>query len=148
VLDEADRLLDTGNQEAIQKLHKKILVKSVRALPLLMPRLLPHSWMAHGLSVFGVRVHQAGRRLQTLLFSATLHDPIIQTLSQQIQVSSPDAIHGPRGLGEHSQLRAEIPDLGGPEGEGCGAGDGTPRSAAGGSQSRQAMDEAGQAAHH
>ena len=43
VLDEADRLLDTGNQEAIQKLHKKILVKSVRALPLLMPLLLPRT---------------------------------------------------------------------------------------------------------
>ena len=57
VLDEADRLLDTGNQEAIQKLHKKILVKSVRALPLLLPRLLPHS--CDGVSVF-VRARPGG----------------------------------------------------------------------------------------
>ena len=49
--------------------------------------------------MFGVCAHQSGRQLQTLLFSATLHDQIIQTLSQQIQVRPPDAIHGPHALG-------------------------------------------------
>eukprot|EP01052_Picozoa_sp_SAG31_P032317 SAG31_NODE_3531_length_4151_cov_2.125864_4_plen_241_part_00 len=54
MLDEADRLLDTGNQEAILKLHQKV-------------------------------ARNPGGRLQTLLFSATLHDPKIKQLSATIQ---------------------------------------------------------------
>ena len=55
VLDEADRLLDTGNREAIMKLFRR----------------LPKSGTG-------------AARLQVLLFSATLHSPEIRTLASQI----------------------------------------------------------------
>jgi ATP-dependent RNA helicase DDX1 len=58
VLDEADRLLDTGNQESIMKLHQRAARN-----------------IANG----------GGGKLQTLLFSATLHDPVIKALSTKIQ---------------------------------------------------------------
>ena len=55
VLDEADRLLDTGNLETILRLHAK----------------LP-------------KVGRTGGRLQTLLFSATLHTPEVRALAERI----------------------------------------------------------------
>lgn len=55
VLDEADRLLDTGNRDTIMKLF--------RQLP---------------------KVGAGANRLQVLLFSATLHSPEIRALSQKI----------------------------------------------------------------
>jgi ATP-dependent RNA helicase DDX1 len=55
VLDEADRLLDTGNREAIMKLFRK----------------LPKSGAG-------------AARLQVLMFSATLHSPEIRALAAQI----------------------------------------------------------------
>ena len=55
VLDEADRLLDTGNQESILSLYAKL------------PKLSP-----------------VGSRLQTLLFSATLHTPEVRSLAERI----------------------------------------------------------------
>ena len=57
VLDEADRLLDTGNLDTILKLHA--------ALP---------------------RQGRTGGRLQTLLFSATLHTPEVRSLAERITV--------------------------------------------------------------
>ena len=55
VLDEADRLLDTGNLEVILRLHAK----------------LP-------------KTGRTGGRLQTLLFSATLHTPEVRALAERI----------------------------------------------------------------
>ena len=57
VLDEADRLLDTGSLDAIRKLHAK----------------LP-------------RRGRGGGRLQTLLFSATLHTAAVKALAEQLTV--------------------------------------------------------------
>jgi ATP-dependent RNA helicase DDX1 len=61
VLDEADRLLDTGNQETILKLHQRC---------------------AQGVAK---PANLGAARLQTLLFSATLHDPVVRALSAKIQ---------------------------------------------------------------
>ena len=55
MLDEADRLLDTGHLDTILKLHAK----------------LPP-------------VGRTGGRLQTLLFSATLHTPDVRALAERI----------------------------------------------------------------
>ena len=57
VLDEADRLLDTGNLSTILELHAKLPKQGV-----------------------------TGARLQTLLFSATLHTPEVRTLAEKITV--------------------------------------------------------------
>jgi ATP-dependent RNA helicase DDX1 len=57
VLDEADRLLDTGNLDTILKLHAK-----------------------------APKVGRTGARLQTLLFSATLHTPEVRALAEKITV--------------------------------------------------------------
>ena len=55
ILDEADRLLDTGNLEVILELHSQLNKTS-----------------------------KTGSRLQTLLFSATLHTPEVRSLAERI----------------------------------------------------------------
>lgn len=55
VLDEADRLLETGNLEGIRKIFGRLS-----------------------------KVRTGSRRLQVLMFSATLHSPEIKSLAEQI----------------------------------------------------------------